>query len=1767
MFLQGLQQRNFPVLVQSAIGQAQSVLDIGCGIGEYLQYTRSGQRVVAIEPHIPYLQKANARAPWAEFHNTDALTYLRNASEQFDLVLLIDVVEHLDEPEARQLVREAIAHAKGAVLSLIPIGTHEQHDDAWNMGGEFWQTHRSTWNEVNVRGLGFTYVHVWKDFYDWDETVTHKSRDTSIAMWLSETVNPKFKIVVSNQEDHFHLREILCDIQNQLYPNFEVIIEQTKENKSLVDEFCLYDSRFYSYLSDEFQRLTSSQTPGPFVVTLNSDKRVYPFDLEMRLLQSKGEQKPIVSVVVPTHNQARYLDEALDSIRAQTYEYWEAVVVNDGSTDNTKEVIEKYERLDSRIRGIHKENGGIFSALNEGIAHARGQYFCWLSSDDLFNPQKLELQVKAFENLDESYAIVFGGFDLLDEKEGVKELKLKKPFTDGLEFPQCLKYDYIDGCTIMIPLTIMREMGGFNTNFKHAQDIELRFRLAAKGYRFHYIEQKLAKRRIHANQGFRDFELDCRLDEYWMVDFYLSRYRFRDFYKHVHFDHEEDLVKFLLHFVDMISEANCHINHPTIINKFWRWFLDGLQTLKPAVRNKILARGQAYFEENKQCSKHFKDYLARFNEAIKKLSNKRAKYFKPQTAFHDLTRFDKSHDESFTRRLFEYGKEKLKNLEQTAQNEATTIFKYVADVENPYQAKSYAEFYRLTFLTGNYDAYARSFSRKSNFANLPDEMKASYAWSQYSLGQPKERIEKTISLISDEQIKQHIFRWFDSEKVSSLLFNSIKQWNFSVVPYKIRYALDIVCERCQVEFNWEIVADLSLSPVQSQLICPHCFTSYQFTDEHLAQYFEERTPPSPTKQQKTGKAPQVAIVMRYSNFIGGGVKMVFKHATWLKKLGCEVTIYSDAPAPTWTSLPGKFVRVNDHYEIPKTDYDLVVVMCAYDIPKMLTKYPADRVALFCQGYEGYHIGKDYNELRSDKHFYTQLHSLPAKKVVVSKHLVELFQTKFGHTSYYVPNGINHSVFYPEDAPLKEPNSLLFIGNPNDPLKGLVFLIRTLEEIQKSQFKIDGLVLHVVSGGIQQGAAEKVVPMPGFQVTYHEGLASKDVAKLINQVEVVVNTSWYEGFSLPVLEAMACGTPVITTDNMGAESFCTDGVNSFVVKYTDMNRLGNIILNILNHKIDVADMVKQGLVTASQYSEERSLRRFIAAYEELLERSFPKERVENLLASVHANPNVPVQTNGTKEQKTARRQGPLFSVMVPTYNQAHYLPYALNSLRAQTYQNWEAIVVDDGSTDNTRKVMERYAALDKRVHCVHKSNGGVASALNEALKHAKGEWICWLSTDDLFEPEKLSVHEEERIKNPDIKFFYTHFYVLDESTSQKLAGDPDLVKFQPSYTDSVISFFYTNYVNGISVCIHRSVFEKVWGFNERFHHGQDFDLWLRISSLFPSKFINHRTCVTRIHSGQGTSIFPEAGIFDSAQSCLDFLNTHDFSALFPRVNLSDKKALYHAVEKALAVAGDPKAFINRLGYANVLLDRFHEWCSQSCPQLLRKALRAQINNVIASALSSDIPEHIKRAFITLQGATEDNFVYHPYEPLATAERFMNGLRSKGQVLEASVIQKYLDMRKTKESVQPKFRMLLLEAYELTTAEQFEASLSKIAESVLEYEKIAMTDMRFEEDLFNLRGVCYLRLKDLVQAKCAFEETLKISPNSSEACVGLGNIFYLAEMDKESKTMFEWAVKNDPNNQAAVEGLIKINTQLGLVSLHSSLNEAPVSEEPAQVDTAI
>ncbi|MHC4571765.1 MAG: glycosyltransferase [Planctomycetota bacterium] len=539
------------------------------------------------------------------------------------------------------------------------------------------------------------------------------------------------------------------------------------------------------------------------------------------------------------------------------------------------------------------------------------------------------------------------------------------------------------------------------------------------------------------------------------------------------------------------------------------------------------------------------------------------------------------------------------------------------------------------------------------------------------------------------------------------------------------------------------------------------------------------------------------------------------------------------------------------------------------------------------------------------------------------------------------------------------------------------------------------------------SGQKVVPnddtdgsILGLSYSLHWGLSPEELQEMYYAADVYINSAWYEGFGLPTLEAMACGVPVIQVNNQGLDGVVNDRQNCLVVPPQNPRTMAEALeILIKDHKLR-EHLIKNGLKTASRFSLKNQYGMFVAEFEKILNCKFDDTLVKTTKQELECG------TEKDRLKKINSQFQPLISVLVPTYNQAKYLPAALDSLIAQTYGNWEAIVVNDGSTDETPLVMERYAAMDRRIRLFQKENGGVASALNEGLKNTRGEWICWLSSDDLFEPNKLAVHIRAIGRQPEIKFFHSHYYYLDEKTGIKKKVHPNLYKQLPSKEFQTLALFFKNYIHGNSVAIHRSVFDRVGNFNEELRYGQDFDMWLRISALYPSHFINERTCVTRWHAGQTTNGFPEGGFYDSCRACIEFLNSHKFSESFPLINLTTLDAVEKVLRETLTIALRLDSMMYKCSFNTSLLERLGEWLSRNCPENLKQILKSQLDGMINSAVDSALPEEIKEALLRLQRIEAKDFRFVPHDFSKETAQHTKKLFSAGKLKEAKSLERYL-----------------------------------------------------------------------------------------------------------------------------------------------------------------
>lgn len=159
------------------------------------------------------------------------------------------------------------------------------------------------------------------------------------------------------------------------------------------------------------------------------------------------------SIIVPVYNVEKYLEDCLDSILKQTYDDFEVIVVNDGSTDNSQKVIDNYAKRDNRIKAFKKKNGGVSDARNYGISKAKGEYFIFVDSDDTINDkllEKLDKEIKKYDEIDlikyqlqmtdKEPQLEFNTFDLLNGEEAFLELIKDDLFVSPVTYAYRLEY-------------------------------------------------------------------------------------------------------------------------------------------------------------------------------------------------------------------------------------------------------------------------------------------------------------------------------------------------------------------------------------------------------------------------------------------------------------------------------------------------------------------------------------------------------------------------------------------------------------------------------------------------------------------------------------------------------------------------------------------------------------------------------------------------------------------------------------------------------------------------------------------------------------------------------------------------------------------------------------------------------------------------------------------------------------------------------------------------------------------------------------------------------------------------------------------------------------------------------------------------------------------------------------------------------------------------------------------------------------------------------
>lgn len=228
------------------------------------------------------------------------------------------------------------------------------------------------------------------------------------------------------------------------------------------------------------------------------------------------------------------------------------------------------------------------------------------------------------------------------------------------------------------------------------------------------------------------------------------------------------------------------------------------------------------------------------------------------------------------------------------------------------------------------------------------------------------------------------------------------------------------------------------------------------------------------------------------------------------------------------------------------------------------------------------------------------------------------------------------------------------------------------------------------------------------------------------------------------------------------------------------------------------------------------------------------------------------------------ENPLVSIVIPVYNGSNYMSQAIDSALAQTYPHIEVIVVNDGSTDGgeTERIALSYG---DRIRYIRKENGGVSSALNVGIQAMKGEYLSWLSHDDVYTPDKVEkqVRLARQTEDPDTIVMCCTQQINQHSEP---IGSPSKIQLplrQSVSGERALSHIIDYSCNGCALLIPRAAFDRCGGFHEGLRYSQDFLMWMQFFLNGYSLVYENEVCVlSRVHAQQVTLTRKDLFLHDS-----------------------------------------------------------------------------------------------------------------------------------------------------------------------------------------------------------------------------------------------------------------------------------------------------------------
>ncbi|AOZ91955.1 glycosyltransferase [Paenibacillus crassostreae] len=406
------------------------------------------------------------------------------------------------------------------------------------------------------------------------------------------------------------------------------------------------------------------------------------------------------------------------------------------------------------------------------------------------------------------------------------------------------------------------------------------------------------------------------------------------------------------------------------------------------------------------------------------------------------------------------------------------------------------------------------------------------------------------------------------------------------------------------------------------------------------------------------------------------------------------------------------------------------------------------------------------------------------------------------TVHYSGIDLNQFVYKERSFPSDHPIEILYVGRLVEK-KGAELLIKAFQRVQQvyPQSKLCLIGDGELSNKLKQLSKRLHLE---HKIEFKGALSHAQVAEHLEHTHIFCLPSVkdrsgnQEGIPNAIKEAMACGVPVVSTYHSGIPELIEDGKSGHLVAEQDVDGLAEKLIHLIEHPESWKELGKNARTKI----------------ETDFNRQVQTEKLEQLFEQV------------IQEHEIKPRESPLFSVIIPTYNREKFIGRAIKSVLKQTCTDYELIVVDDGSTDRTSKIVKSFG---EQVRYVYQKNRGPSEGRNKGITLATGKYIAFLDSDDFYLPNKLQKNKEFLENHPECHFLYSWYYAARQGKRKQLIsnikGVPDLNKFRTKLYKRSFT------IRTSTAVIHRSCFEKVGLFNSKYRYSQDWDMWLRLASYY------------------------------------------------------------------------------------------------------------------------------------------------------------------------------------------------------------------------------------------------------------------------------------------------------------------------------------------------